>query len=430
MRTIIRLSAFILFLNIFPQAVFSQNISFPKPREEKLLNDLKLLIWNQQNADKITVKLRIHSGSAFDQTDKMGTIALLSDILFPDDGIKDFFKDELEGSLKIDYGYDYIQITAVSKPGQLLTILETLSPAIVNPTIDKELTEKVKAKRLELLKKLERDPNYVGEREAAKQLFGDFPYGRPIEGTTESVGKIDFADLIFAKQRFLTSDNATMTVSGNVSSTFAYRAVRRLFGGWGKRTEKVPSMFRLPDKPNTSVVNLTLKGAEHIVSTNAANSVARKDDAYFASNILERIIAIRSAALKSAADITASQQSYLLRGAFFLSVRSDSDAAPAENKKDLFSAVLAEKITNSEFESARSSLLNDFRMQDPAELWLDIDTFQLQSAGDETKRLLAVSLADVQKAADEILAGPRTSVEIGPPKDAPVDQTKDPKDPR
>ncbi|MEZ5346825.1 MAG: insulinase family protein [Pyrinomonadaceae bacterium] len=442
MRFILRLTVFTLVLCAVPVFGFAQNLDFPKPREEKLLNDLKLLVWNQPNAEKITVILRIHSGSAFDPDQKMGTVALLSDILFPDEGIKDFFKTDLEGSLDISYGYDYIQITAVSKPGELLTILETLSPAVIDPAINKETTEKVKTKRLALLNQLENDPKYIAERSAAKQLYGDFPYGRPVEGTIESLGLIDFADIIFAKQRLLTSDNATMTISGDVSSTFAYRAVRRLFGGWTKRTEKIPSMFRLPEKPDTRFVSIPNRGIDTVELANAAATVSRKDDSYFASRILEKIMQSRLEKQLATGKNFAVQNSHLLRGIFFIGASFDPDTASEESTVDLFKTILSEKIGASEFEAAKTAVVNEFRTTDPAILWLDVDTFQLQSASDEAARLSRVTLSDVQKTASDMLNAPHTSVNVVPERseaqivekksvtDAPVDQDKDPKDPQ
>src|SRR5688500_7302064 len=76
----------------------AQTANFAAPRQEKLLNGLKLLIWNEPAAEKVTVKLRVHSGAAFDPKDKMGVMALLSDILFPSEEAKAFFKEDLEGS--------------------------------------------------------------------------------------------------------------------------------------------------------------------------------------------------------------------------------------------------------------------------------------------------------------------------------------------
>ena len=60
----------------------------PEPRQEKLLNGLKLLMWPDAKADKVWVKIRIHSGSAFDPQGKEGVMKLLSDSFFPSETVK------------------------------------------------------------------------------------------------------------------------------------------------------------------------------------------------------------------------------------------------------------------------------------------------------------------------------------------------------
>ena len=119
-----------------------------------------------------------------------------------------------------------MQIDASAKADEFLTLLEAVSTAVSNPTIDKETTPKLIARRLEKLKRLEADAAYIADKAAAKRLFGKFPYGRPELGTTETVAKLGFADVLEAKQRFLTSDNATVSIS--VADTQAFPAATRI----------------------------------------------------------------------------------------------------------------------------------------------------------------------------------------------------------
>ena len=228
-------------------SVFAQTPNLTEPREEKLLNGTKLLVWNDPKADKVVVKIRIHSGSAFDPQGKEGTMQLLSDILFPNDSTREFFTDDLGGNLEVIMNYDYIQINASGTSDKFLTILETLAPAVTNPQINKETTEKVRAALLLKVKELEKNPSYVADQAVAKRLFGNFPYGRPQLGSAESVAKIDFADILLADQKFLTADNATIAISGNVKPDFALRATKRLFGGWLKADKKIPATFAQPE---------------------------------------------------------------------------------------------------------------------------------------------------------------------------------------
>jgi len=233
-------------------AVFSaaqETPGFTAPRESKLLNGMRLLVWNDKNTDKVTVKIRVHSGSAFDPLGKEGVMQMLSDILFPADSTREFFTDDLNGSFEIVTNYDYIQITTSGDADKFLTILETLAPGVTNPQINKETTENVRAALAARVRELEKNPTYIADRAVAKRLLGNFPYGRPQLGSSESLAKIDFADLLTAKDRFFTADNATVTVSGNVNPDLALRAAKRLFGGWLKSDRKVPSTFAQPEAP-------------------------------------------------------------------------------------------------------------------------------------------------------------------------------------
>src|SRR5688500_8201912 len=89
----ITILALILFINA--GISLAQTAKFPAPRQETLLNDLNFLIWNTPNAEKVTVKLRIHKGAAFDQQGKEGTMALLANMLFPNQASREFFEEDL-----------------------------------------------------------------------------------------------------------------------------------------------------------------------------------------------------------------------------------------------------------------------------------------------------------------------------------------------
>jgi len=85
------------------------------PREEKLLNGLKLIMFDAPASDKVTLKVRVHAGSAFDPQGKEGLMKLLAANIFPNLEAKEFFTD-LGGGLEIQSNYDYIQVNATSKP--------------------------------------------------------------------------------------------------------------------------------------------------------------------------------------------------------------------------------------------------------------------------------------------------------------------------
>lgn len=399
-------------------ATFAQTQNFPAPRETKLLNGTRVLVWNDQKTDKVTVKLRIHSGAAFDPLGKEGTMQLLADILFPMEPTREFFTEDLNGSFDIATNYDYIQINATGDADKLLTILETLAPAVTNPQINKESTERVRAALLAKVKELEKNPSYVADRAAAKRLLGNFPYGRPQTGSSESLAKIDFADLLFARERFLTADNATLAVRGNVNADFVGRAAKRLFGGWLKADKKVPATFAQPAAPPAGLQILDATTEKTSEIRFAMRGLARSNTDFYASQILASILQNR---LRSREGKTAfvHQSSNVLPGLIMLGVSEwnvssikrvgNQIALPAE-MNSYQNNFLKDAVKAEEFEKGKAALAEKFNNPNLLDYWLDAETYKLVSVKDDWQKYQNVSVNDVQRVLENLQKSPVAAV--------------------
>jgi zinc protease len=388
--------------------LFGQNTTLP--RQEKLLNGLKVLMWPDPAADKVSVKIRVHSGTSFDPQGKEGAMSLLAESFFPTELSQTFFKEDLGGGLSVTANYDYIQINAWAKPEEFLTLLEAVSTAVSTPTIDKETTPKLVAARLAKIKELEADPVYLAENAAAKQLFGTFPYGRPELGTAESVGKLNFADVLDLKQRFLNADNATVSISGKIDPALTYRAARRYLGSWLKSDRMIPSTFKQPDAPDTKMVTLATSVDTVPHTRFALRGVARNEKDYAAAKLLESIIESRvKENLTGATSVYVFSDAHILPGSFVIGATSAGDPMPA----NLVTLLLSKAITGSEFDAARIKVMSERSKTAPDEFWLDADTYKLASAAEEQKTFDTLTLADVQRVAERLAKNPVVAVTVG-----------------
>jgi len=423
-------------LNLFKKVVFvavaivgvalvtsSESFAQSAPKQEKLLNGLKVLLWSDSKADKVTVRLRIHSGAAFDPQGKEGAMQLLADNIFPNEAAREFFAEDLGGSLEIVTGYDYIQINASSKAGdEYLTMLETLSTAVANPTIDKETTGKLKTALLAKLKILEADPVYVADRAAASRLLGTFPYGRPILGTPASVQKLDFADLIDARQRFLAADNATITITGNFDRAQGYKAIRRYFGSWLKSDKRVPSSFTQPEIPPTALLTVASPKPDVAALRFAMRGVARKSKDLAASMVFSNILETRLRARVPAAhssDVFVRNEAHFQPGSIVIGFAAGKNEIGSGNGKieanDLISKALVDAVTEAEFQAARSVVSTEWAKRDLEQFWLDLDTYKLTSVDADRSIFDKVSFDEVRSYAEKARTSPIVSVLVNTP---------------
>src|SRR5690242_4484976 len=90
-----------------------------QPEREKLLNGLSIMFWPRPGDAEVMLKLRIHSGAAFDLAGKAGTMSLLADTLFPDTETREYVNEQLGGKLEVLTDYDGINVTISGKASEL-----------------------------------------------------------------------------------------------------------------------------------------------------------------------------------------------------------------------------------------------------------------------------------------------------------------------
>ena len=80
----------------------------------------------------------------------------------------------------------------------------------------------------------------------SRLVFGAHPYGRPNDGTPESIPQIAQADLVNFHRTWFVPNNAILAIVGDLQTNEAFAAAEKAFGGWAKRD--VP-MIKVPEPP-------------------------------------------------------------------------------------------------------------------------------------------------------------------------------------
>lgn len=398
-----------------------------QPEREQLLNGLRLLFWLKPGNPDVTLKLRINSGAAFDLAGKSGQMALLGDILFPDAATVDFFTDEMGGKLDVNVSYDSTTITMVGKAHEFEQIVEVLRNAILSTQLTPEVVTRMRDQRVKLLRDTSISPAAIADRAIIARLFGDFPYGRPAAGSPEDVTRVDRADLMQARDRFLNSNNATLAIIGGVTKPRAMRAVRQLLGPWRKSEQVVPTTFKQPGPADqrTLIVNVPGPGVELRL---AARGVSRSDTDFPIATILARLAQNRwQAAAPELArlPVFARNDAYVLPGAFVLgaAVNEMTVADSLATARKVIDSLMSTPATAEELERAKTEVINDLspiitRPEALADPWLDADTYRLSAPQDQIALLRSVTTTEVQRVANRIFN--KTIVSVAAGETAPV----------
>jgi zinc protease len=368
-------------------------------------------MFDAPSGDKVTVKVRVHAGSAFDPQGKEGVMRLLSQSLFPTPESREYFKEQLGGSVDTGSNYDYIQINATTTPENLVQALQAISSAIINIDIDKETTAKLRDQELRSLESAVRQAATAADIAAAGRFYGTFPYGRPEYGTTESLAKIDFADLLEAKERFLTADDATILIAGKYDKDLAYKAVRRYFGSWIKSDKRVPSAFRQPDAPPTGIEEIKFPSGDRFESRYITRGTVRSSSDTFPYRIAAVLLEKRLSSMIGGSTVSVRSIEHILPGTFTVAVSGDSAIADIAGT---VAKALSTPVTDAEFQSAKQAVLTSLNNEDIYDQWLDVDTFKSDIPAKFSSRASATAVGDVRNVLSRLKAQPYAVVIVSP----------------
>lgn len=396
----------------------------PEPRSEQLLNGLPVKIWYRPADPNVLLKLRVHSGTIFDLAGKAGTMALLSDALFADPATREYFTEELGGRVEVTSDYDAINITLTGRVSQFERIVELLRTALVSTSLSPEIVNSLRDARIKLTREMGISPAMIADRAIAARLFGDYPHGRASSGTPETLARIDRADLMLARERFLNPNNSTLILVGGVDERRALRTLRQLLGAWRRSDTIVPATFRQPEAPDARTLVIDLPGTPTAEIRLATRGLARSDKDAFAAELLSLLVRDRwQAALPELArsPFFVRHEAHLLPGAFVLGAAvNPSQAANALTAaRNVLKNLATTAPAAPEFEKARNEALAVFSKQldDPAtlaNLWLDIETYKLASIDEQLRSLNRLTPADIQRVAAKLFRdAPVAAVAVG-----------------
>ena len=406
-------------VTIFTASVRGQTA---EPERETLLNGLRILYWSQPGNPDVLVRLRIHSGAAFDLADKGGMMALLGDALFPDASTREYVAEELGGKLTVTTNYDTLDATISGKAANLERMIDLLRGAVTTTQLGAENIAALKDARIKSYGEQSPSASGVADRAITARLFGSFPYAHPAGGTTLSVSKIERGDLMFARERFLNSDNATVAVLGGVEKPRLMRALRQLLGPWGKSDKTIPATFRQPSPPNPQVLILDAPESSTAEIRLAVRGLARADVDALSAELLALIARSRwQAAMPELSNVSVRHEAHLLPGMFVFSATAPQASASkaVAAAQDIMRKLSQATPSADEFERARTMLNAQLSQQlsQPAglaEAWLDMDTFKSPRPNTVSTLITRYTPADVQRVATRLFKdAPAATIVVG-----------------
>ena len=270
------------------------NSALPSSKDiyrETLSNGITILTRSNFNSPSVVISGYFDAGALFDTDEKLGLADYVTSSLMR--GTKQNKFDDIYNvlesagaSLGFSTGILQSGFNGRSLAEDLPLLLRLLSESLTQPTFPKAEIEKLRAQILAGMAISAEDTSDMASETFDKILYKGHPYGRPDEGTPETIKRITRNDLVKFHREHFGPRGMVIAVVGAVKAEEAVRQVKRALGGWQVKGQKESLEI-----PEVKLLKKTIRKHHHIAGKSQSDIVIgtnapRRRDAEFMSATL------------------------------------------------------------------------------------------------------------------------------------------------
>ena len=385
----------------------------------------------------VVVDFAFGGGAVQDPPGKAGTAELVSSML--DDGVGDYdsktFHDRLERkAIEMNFSVDRETLR-----GTMRTLkengdeaFEDLRLSLNAPRFDASDIDLNRAQILAGLRRATTSPGDIANRRWWETAFAGHPYGRPVNGSLESLPTITADDLKAYTHRVLARSNLKIAIVGDIDPDTARAMLDHVFGGLPAKADLNPVEAVSPQGLGRRIV-VSLDVPQSVVEFGGAG-IARKDPDFMAAYIVNHILGGGSFSSRLYQEVrekrglaysVSDSLMWLDHAAMFLGTTATRDDRTGETLDLIQSEIhrLAEKgPTADELAKAKAYLNSAFALNlDTSSkvagllVQLQLDDLGVDYISRRTAMIDAVSLDDAKRVAKRLLDGGLLVTVVGKP---------------
>jgi len=200
-------------------------------------NGVQVLVLEDRRLPRVVLGVTVPRGSAAEPRGRAGLASYTAELMRLGAGERDALElartvDALGASLSSSTDWDASAASIGGLSRDRETLAELLADVVLRPRFAPEEAERLRSRRLAALARAVDDPGTLARWHLAETLYPEHRYGLPEEGTPETLERLD-AELARAHHAAAwRPQGAVFFAAGDIGGTEATALARRLFGAW------------------------------------------------------------------------------------------------------------------------------------------------------------------------------------------------------
>ncbi len=278
----------------FPPPLPARPVSFPPYQIKTLANGLQVVVVLHHEQPSVSFRLLIRAGAMQEPADKPGVASFVGALLNQGTATKSSEQianaiESAGGIIGVGSGNELSFVNGAVIKDQVDLVLGLASDMVQHPAFAPDEIDRQRKQMLSSLQVSYDDPSYIADLVFDRLVFGFHPYGRPNEGTPESIGRITRDDLVAFERTWFVPNNALLAVVGDLTADEAFAAADRAFGSWARRDVPVVKAAD-PPPPTRRVVVIDRPGSAQTEIRIGHLAIAHNDPQYLQLDLAIRIL--------------------------------------------------------------------------------------------------------------------------------------------
>lgn len=222
--------------------------SLPGPQnifQATLDNGLRVFVLENHTSPSVVINGYVAGGAVYETAAQAGLSSMTAALMRRGTTRRSFEEineavEAVGASFSVYSGRHAIGIDGKALAEDFDLLIDVVSDVLVNPVFPAEYVERVRGQRLTHLHERDSDTRSVASLLFRQTVYGDHPYGWPVDGQPDTVAALTRADLVSCYQRTISPVNGAIVVVGAVTGAAALGALAAGLGGW--RAPELPAV--------------------------------------------------------------------------------------------------------------------------------------------------------------------------------------------
>lgn len=259
----------------------------------KSASGIEAWLVEEHSVPLVALRFAFTGGSSQDPADKAGVSNFLSAML--DEGAGDLksaeFQERMEDiAMRMSYEdsrdtfYGSVETLSANRP----QAMELLKLALTKPRFDDDAVERIRGQLKASIVYASRDPDRVAGNAWYAAAFPNHPYGKPKDGTLETISSITRDDLEAYRSRIFARENLKVVAVGDIDADALAKLLDEVFGDLPQKAKLNSVSDVAPPKKGSLIV--TEMDVPQSVAVFGLGGLKRKDPDFMSAFVLNHII--------------------------------------------------------------------------------------------------------------------------------------------